>query len=120
MTGKHTTMTAAELLSDALGVGLNQIGGAHGCVPLLWSIEEHGVSATFADRGPVLSGMTSAEHTDAAVLGVLTAWAALFNLAVDTGACPGTREYRGTVAGVVIHVWGVTDRDVFERGLGGV
>jgi hypothetical protein len=122
MTAKHTAgttaMTAADLLGDALCVGLNQIGRDQGCVPLLWSVEEDGAGSSVFDGRPVISGMVGAEHADAAVPEVLTAWATLLNLAADTTPCPGTAEYRGTVAGLLVQVWGVTDRDVFEHGLG--
>lgn len=75
--------------------------------PLSWSLDTDGL----------LVGHTGADYVEGEVGGVIARWAEVLGLtpAPVTAACAGSAVYSGTVEGRSVLVWGVTDRDSWER-----
>lgn len=102
-------------LTDAISHGitdqLNLLGRAAGCRPLSWSI------STNSGPGWSVTGLAGGgDYTEQEVPDVLAGWAAQWGLTSwDNPVCAGTTEYRGQVDGLRVDVWGVHDRDAFDR-----
>lgn len=74
--------------------------------PLAWSL-----GTSWA-----LSGYVGADCSEDEVAGVLARWAQVLDLTQAAPSLAGSLAYDGTVEGRSVRIWGVVDRDVWERG----
>jgi hypothetical protein len=74
--------------------------------PLAWTTECGGAQ---------LVGHATAEHHEPDVRAVLAAWADRLDLTEHPQLGPGTTEHEGRFGIYRVQVWGVTDRDEFDR-----
>jgi hypothetical protein len=103
---------AARLaITDALTELYNRDAPA-GCRPLIWSLSADSTKWQISVSGHAGSG----DYNETEAAAVIEAWATHLGLTEQIPtACEGTTQYRGTVNGVEVEVWGVTDAGEFER-----
>ncbi|MEU6150616.1 hypothetical protein ABZ816_11505 [Actinosynnema sp. NPDC047251] len=107
-------MKVLTRLDIALGNELGKIMNALSskCRPLTWSVDE---LDWLAGRLRV-SAFPGSDYSDDEGLTVVNEWVDAFGLVVTQGStCPGVIEYVGVIGDIPVKLWGVVDRDVFER-----
>lgn len=70
-------------------------------LPLTWSFDEATSTVT---------GQAGAEYSDEQAVQVAADWARVFGLASNPAATEGTAAWIGTIGGVDVRVWAVSDR----------
>lgn len=96
-------------LREAVGVAINAMGAKAGLRPLSWTHQS-------MNEPTVLTGhASSGDYHASEIPELVTTWAAFLGLLEsETYVVAGTMQYRGTVDGFKVNVWGVTDRQAFD------
>lgn len=70
-------------------------------LPLIWSFDEATSTVT---------GQAGADYSDEQAVQVVGDWARVFGMTANAAATEGTAEWVGTIGGVDVRVWAVSDR----------
>lgn len=108
-------MTLRDTIDEGLTAALTEYGTARGLPRLHWHLCS-GVEISSVGRAQVIGQASVADYPEQDVAAAVQAWAAAlqFQLVEQPGNV-GALEARGVVEGLDVEVWGVTDREAFER-----